>query len=294
MLILLQQISHALVAHRLDRMRGVRSVLLFCFYALRPSGEVTLDIAEGKVRIDLKDRGQAPYLFLFGAYDESEIEILRAIVRPGMSVADIGANFGYFTLLMSRLVGPEGHVYAFEPESHAYGMLQETIRLNGLANVTPVKAAAGSRAGSARLFLDRKNLGNPSLSEKNIPTTARGGAEEIEVAMLDAYMGQKKLDAIKIDVQGAEGLAFWGGRETIMRDKPVIFTEFWPYGLRNLGTDPKEFVQFLESAGLRCALVHAQSGSLKDVTPETALGIARNRPRGMGWANMLCRKVSSA
>ncbi|MBI2053585.1 MAG: FkbM family methyltransferase [Candidatus Sungbacteria bacterium] len=290
MLTLLQKISRALVAHRLDRIRGVRRVLLFCFYALRPSGEATLDIAEGKVRVDLADRGQIPYLYLFGAYDESEVEILRVIIQPGMSVADIGANFGYFTLLMSHLVGPEGRVYAFEPESHAYDMLKETIRLNGLANVTAVKAGVGDRAGSARLFLDRKNLGNPSLSEKNIPTTARGGAEDIEMVTLDAYMGQKKLDAIKIDVQGAEGAAFRGGRETIKRFQPVIFTEFWPHGLRNLGTDPKEFVRFLESAGLRCALVHAQSGSLKDVTPDTAVGIERNRPNGMGWANMLCRK----
>lgn len=291
MLILLQKISRALTALRLDRIRGCRRFLLFCFRALHPSGHADVKVAEGAIRIDLGDRGQAPYLFLFGAYDETEKKVLESIVRPGMHTADVGAHHGYFTLILSRLVGPEGRVYAFEPESAVYALLEETIRINGLTNVTPVRAALGDKTGMMNLFLDSANFGNASFASDNIPAQDRTGECEVSVITLDEYLQGRKLDVVKIDVQGGEGRALRGARETILRWKPAIFTEFWPYGLRNLGTDPKEFVASLMAAGLCCALVDARSGSLKDVSPETAQGIARNRPGGKGWANMLCRKT---
>lgn len=286
---LLKSISRYLASRGWDKKRGVRRLLLACWRIMRPRRPVAVDVADGRVMLDPADRGQAPYLFLFGAYDETEAAALRAMVKPGMTVADIGANFGYFTLMLARLVGPAGRVYAFEPESAAYKLLEQTIRLNRLANVTPVQAALGDQVGRVRLFLDRRNLGNPSLSPENIPEADRAGVADVAMTTLDEYMGVRHLNAIKMDVQGAEARVLAGAERVLGRDTPAILTEYWPYGMQNLGADPQEFVARLERLGYGCALLDARSGVAKPVTALTAPLIARNRPRDKGWANMICR-----
>ena len=85
----------------------------------------------------------------YGEYFESEVELFRQIVRPGMVVADVGANIGTHTLALARQVGPSGWVYAFEPQRIAFQSLCANMALNSIANADCEQAAVGQTNGSS-------------------------------------------------------------------------------------------------------------------------------------------------
>ena len=88
-------------------------------------------------------------LHCLGLMGRNERAALSRIVKPGMTVVDVGSNLGLYTILLSRLVGPTGHVLAFEPDPDLFSLLQQSSLLNGCANVTANNLALGSSAWSA-------------------------------------------------------------------------------------------------------------------------------------------------
>ena len=72
-----------------------------------------------------------------------------------MTVVDIGANYGSYTLIASKLVGNDGRVYAFEPEPGNYDILVKNIEMNGYTNVTPIRKAVSNKQGKVRLYVDK-------------------------------------------------------------------------------------------------------------------------------------------
>jgi len=99
----------------------------------------------------------------------------------------------------------------------------------------------------------------------------------------------RRVDFIKMDVQGAEGLVILGGWKTIERWRPVILMEFWPYGMRSLGTDPLELMRRLAGLGYAFFVVDSTHKTLKSKQPEDLLNLSLNRPEGKGWANIICQ-----
>lgn len=143
-------------------------------------------------------------------------QLLRRYVRPGSSVIDAGAHIGTHTLLMSRLVGPTGHVYAFEPQKKIHRELVHNLRLNGASNVAALRFALGDRQ-------DVITMGTPP--EGNEGHTAVGtGGDRVELRTLDG-LGLCDVSLLKIDVEGYESQVLRGAAELIRRDRPVIITE---------------------------------------------------------------------
>ncbi|HCX31114.1 MAG TPA: methyltransferase, partial [Blastocatellia bacterium] len=124
-----------------------------------------------------------------------------------MTVVDIGANVGYYTLIAASVVGASGKVYAFEPEPSNYELLTRNIAANGHKNVLPSPEAVSDRVGSMKLYIDSQNFGNRSFSQQNI--VHDGGAVDVNTTTLDCLClsGKiaKQIDVMKIDAQGAEG-----------------------------------------------------------------------------------------
>ena len=101
------------------------------YRALGPK-EVTLIECQGsKMFVDPRDEGIAMFLVTDGVFDPHETELVRGMLEPGMVVADIGANIGYYTLIAARCVGEGGQVYAFEPVPSNYELLARSIKANG-------------------------------------------------------------------------------------------------------------------------------------------------------------------
>jgi FkbM family methyltransferase len=221
----------------------------FFYLHLKPAGIVLVDAQGSKMYVDSRDVGITPYLLEWGFYEKYETDLFKRLVKKGMVVVDVGANFGYYTLLAARLVGDEGKVFAFEPDPYNYDLLCRNIEVNGYRNVVPVRKAVFSKSGKMKLFLDKSNLGAHSLSEANVD---KGASITVEATSLDGYFKNTdyKIDFIKMDVQGLEMKVLEGMENTISRsDNLEIITEFWPTGLRNSGSSPRGFLNKLVECG---------------------------------------------
>jgi FkbM family methyltransferase len=217
---------------------GATSLYGFLSKVLTPRGIVRLECEGNTMYLDSRDQGLFPRLVL-GVHEMPGIRLFKKLIVPGMVVLDIGANVGYYTLIAARLMRGEGRVYAFEPEPGNYELLVKNIKANRCTNVTAVPKAVAERNGRVELFLDGINFGGPSLSRQNIPGSS--GSVSIETVALDSYLEEAasgKVDVIKMDTQGTEGRILEGAVKTLSVSHPKIIMEFWPFGLRNMGTDP--------------------------------------------------------
>ena len=180
---------------------------------------------------------------------------MKQSIKPHMIVLDIGANIGYYTLLAARLLNGTGKVIAIEPDSGNFMLLSLSIRANAYANVIAIQKAVSNITARTRLFLDAKAIGIPSLSEDNV--SAKGGSVFVNTVTLDSLLRDlavEKIDVMKIDVEGAEGLVFAGGCKAL-GSVNKIFMEFKQKALRNLGTDPTKFIKRLIHAGFAISYI---------------------------------------
>ncbi len=190
-----------------------------------------------------------------GAYERSEAEFFRSLLRPGMTVVDIGANVGCYTALAARGVGSSGAVIAFEPDPENFSFLAATVALNNVKNVILVPRAASDHIGKGTLFLSEDNKGDHQIYDSG----EHRNVHAIQLTTLDAFLGERgipRVDVVKIDVEGAEASVLRGMTQT-MRANPALrmIVEFWPYGLRNAHEDPLAVLRLLRSFGFMLATV---------------------------------------
>lgn len=182
----------------------------------------------GRHKIFLRgsDRGFACHLMLDGYWEIWLTQYLAQAVRPGMTVVDVGANYGYYTLLLADAVGETGRVVAVEPLPDAVRLLAETVQLNGFAGRTRiVPQALGAAAGTALLFApdgEPKNalvVGQPDLQG--------GRTQAVPVVTLDSLaLDGPRIDLVKIDAEGAEQDIVAGMRGVLVRDRPKLVLEY--------------------------------------------------------------------
>ncbi len=152
--------------------------------------------------------------FFRGTYEVRQTRAFTDVVKAGDVVFDIGAHYGYYTLLASVLAGPSGTVVAFEPSPSNLPYLQTHVAINGCTNVSIVAVAISNYEGTAR-FENRTGSGRGHLSAE--------GLVEVPVTSLDRRLVQRGPNVIKIDVEGAELQVLYGGRSLIEKHKPAIF-----------------------------------------------------------------------
>src|SRR5690242_12090736 len=90
---------------------------------------------------------------LLGFHEPNTFRVFDIFVKPGMVVADIGANVGYFSAFLSKKTGDDGTVHAFEPIPSTFEILKDTLNINGLSNITPVNKAVSDTDGTVTMFL---------------------------------------------------------------------------------------------------------------------------------------------
>jgi FkbM family methyltransferase len=152
-------------------------------------------------------------------------------VRLGSTVLDIGAHIGAHTLYMSKLVGPAGKVYTFEPQRKIYRELYQNIKLNGAGNVVPMRYAAGDTNTIIEM--------NPSTDGNEGGTSVGEGGDRAELRTVDSF-GFKNVSLMKIDVEHLEEQVLEGARQTIAESKPVLLVEI--QGGYLLSTAPPEIL----------------------------------------------------
>jgi FkbM family methyltransferase len=189
-----------------------------------------------------------------GNYEPFETELLKQHVRRGDVVLDVGANIGYYSLLFARLVGPEGKVFAFEPDPTNFGLLTRNVRRNGYANVVAVPAAVGDRTGKLRLYLCEDNRGD----HRTYDSGDGRPSVEVDVVRLDDYLKdfERPVAFVKMDVQGSEPAAL-AGMDGLLRRNPrlKLATEFWPFGLHRSGSSAEGFLRALAGHGFALQVI---------------------------------------
>jgi FkbM family methyltransferase len=148
--------------------------------------------------------GSAPHGSWLGTYESHVQRLFCERVKPGDIVFDIGANVGFFTLLASKLAGPTGHVYAFEPLPRNLHYLERHLRLNGITNVTMQPLAIAAATGSAR-FRSGQHASMGYLTD--------AGDLEVSTVSLDDLIANgiaPRPAFIKMDIEGAESDALRG------------------------------------------------------------------------------------
>jgi FkbM family methyltransferase len=203
------------------------------------------------------DRLAALWLHKLGLLGRGEIKFLRRFLRRGMTVIDIGANQGLYTLLLANLVSP-GRVFAFEPQPCLYQQLVSNAQANRVGNLVCHNLAVSRTSGLLTLQPGSINWGDNRVVTGAVPTA---GQIKVEAISLDEKFAHRKIDFLKVDVQGWEAEVFLGARRMLQDNQDlVVMFEIWPYGLLKAGSPPEVLLGFLRDLGLQ--IWQLRNGSL--------------------------------
>ncbi len=198
----------------------------------------------------LAQNGELDHKLMGEGFERTELRFVEKFLRPGMTVLDIGAHHGLYTLLSSKCVGPRGHVISFEASPRERRRLNQHIRINHCGNVRVEACAAGRECGLADFFIvdgacDWGNsLRAPFVSESTYKV-------RVEVRTVDDVLqglGISEVDFIKLDVEGAE-LAVLQGAVRLLRgpSRPAILAEVQDIRTQPWGYQARAIVQLLAS-----------------------------------------------
>jgi len=187
-------------------------------------------------------------IFATGADEGNVTNLERRFLNPGMNAVDIGANVGYHTVLIAKLVGPAGKVYAFEPDDRNLRLLRRNLRNNGLYNVSVQRSICTDSDGEVTFFVARSDTESGSLVYRQ-KTSKPARRHSVS---LDKFFSSnpEAISYIKMDIEGSEQLALRGMHE-VLRKNPslIIVMEYNPRILRNVWRSPDALL--LEAANLQ-------------------------------------------
>jgi FkbM family methyltransferase len=197
---------------RLERLQGRRFV--------------ERNIFSYRMLLDLDDRGISRTLLLFGQRELEHKIMLERILRPGMTVLDIGANIGYYALMELALVQPGGRLIAVEPSPSNVALLKRNLALNGYADVEIHQAAISDCAETRPIFISEMSNLN-TFHRTGSAANLKGMMLDVETTTVPAIMAGKPLDLIRMDVEGHEVEVLTGLLPAVERGemRPMIIFE---------------------------------------------------------------------
>lgn len=208
-------------------------------------------------------------LFSHGGYEAHETRLMAASVRPGASVVDAGANFGWHAVHLARRAGESGKVLAFEPIPATYAELEENVAINSCGNITLFRVALGSENRQVTLRLPTTEGGAGAASQ----FLDMGEKVDVSMVRLDDFLdreGVPTVDFIKADIEGGELALLRGAERLLARCHPVIFIEIVDIHCRRFGHTPLDVIDHLVGHGYRGSYID-ENGAL--------IGIDFRRPR---------------
>ena len=205
----------------------------------------------GKIHVHNDDTGSLSTLSISGVFGPRDTQTMKDNVFSGNIVVDLGANIGYFTCLLAKIVGEGGKVFAFEPDPRNLKLLRRNIQENDYKNVIIADKAVSDVNGSCTLYSSQKKFGANRIFESKKNQTRDFIPIKSETICLDDYFEKqnllKKIDFIKIDVEGSEFRAFNGMKKILeLNNNLKIFTEIAPSLLEDAGSSGKQVLDFLQ------------------------------------------------
>ncbi len=223
----------------------------------------SLRIPEGILLLNPDDPVVSGALML-GVYEVTFKNLFTGALHSGMTVVDIGANIGYYTLIASAHVGVSGKILAYEPEPENLRFLDTTIVKNNLRNVSVIRSALGEKTGVATLYCDPNNKGKHTMLPTAANTPIYVPTTTLDQSLKDQSV--QKVDLIKIDTEGWEAKIFLGMQHTLSAYHPQIFFEFAPERIRLTGEDPLYLLDTLTALGYVIESINEQTEALEPIS----------------------------
>ncbi len=218
-------------------------------YIFFKDGKIMKKVQGSRMILDLNDLGISRELALYGVHEKNSTAEVKTVITPGMKILEVGANIGYYALIETKLAGPSGHLYAIEPAPHNFAALKKNLELNGIRNADIHQAAFGEKRDKAKFYVyDRGNL---SSFLKREDMGMKYEEVEVEIMTLDDFLKFKKVDFIRMDVEGYEKEILKGSEKALAEgNRPkYFFIEIHSELLHKKGSSAREIVEFLRNHG---------------------------------------------
>lgn len=250
---------------QIDRSRILSAVWRTLFYLIQPTEPFEMRTRHYRLMAVPGRDNLTRAIIRRGHWEPLETKVFIDLLNPGSTVVDAGANFGHYALTAANRVGPTGTIIAFEPHPATYDLLKANTALLPINNLSPVQAGLGVQSGEITLFADAGNPGGHSFFDWNI-RRSDGNKITVPVYSLDHFLTQRypdrKLDVLKMDVQGFEMQLLIGARQTIAKDRPHVLCEVTPDALRRAGSSHEELLRFFENLNYRATTIVSETGKL--------------------------------
>lgn len=202
--------------------------------------------------VEASDMSLTPQLVAAGFWEKGITQAFLTRLAPGMTVVDVGANYGYYSLAAACRVGDKGRVYSFEPNPHTFEILRKNVEVNWLGRIIrPHQLAVLDSRKQVELHVLRRFQASSSLFTPELVPEADPPSEEwrsVEAVPLDE-MVQEKVDLIKIDAEGSEPMVLEGMRKILDRSPDLtIFMEINVPMIQKT-TDPRTFLKKIQDLG---------------------------------------------
>jgi FkbM family methyltransferase len=220
----------------------------------RPVDAEMTATVHGRMLMRLPPRTPSVRQLATGTYEPELTAVVCALLKPGMTFVDAGANIGYYTLLASSLVAPGGKVFAFEPDPVAFDYLETNARLNDITVASVFRRALVEHPGTVRFT--RVALEGGFVSVGSVSAAMQ---TEIEADSLDHFFeghGWPPVDLIKLDVEGAEPRVLAGMKSLAERNPRLkLIMEFNLIALKRAGCTPARLSAILIDLGFRTGFI---------------------------------------
>ena len=218
--------------------------------------ELTAETSEGLFSFDIFDTAVGWRIATEGVWEEIETNFIKTIVNQGDVVVDVGANLGWYTIILANLVGKHGSVFAFEPAPNNYKFLLKNIQINNVnsqvktyqtalldSNSTVDFELSKENFGDHRIRFNFFNFNEPEKNNESYRKVITIKAITMNKA-LEEIITDRKIKLIKIDCQGSE-IPILKGAEKILKNTEYLIVEYWPYGINRTGFRTDELEKIL-------------------------------------------------
>lgn len=243
-----------LAAHAIP---NIKDDLLLANEKRRTGTTLALKTIQGSPMIlNLADAGIARELALTGIHEANSTKQLHQELRPGMTIVEVGANIGYYSLIEAKIIGGSGKIFALEPSPDNMRYLKANVHLNGLENTVETHLlAAGRKTGTQTLYIMDKGNTSSFVKRDEGSGLTRVAELDVDVVSLDEFFESRPdtIDYFRMDVEGYELEIIEGMRGILTGDHPPLgcFIEVHSVLLAELGSSSHHFVTNLCEMGYR-------------------------------------------
>ncbi|KAJ3120404.1 hypothetical protein HK098_004633 [Nowakowskiella sp. JEL0407] len=224
------------------------------------------------VYFDTRDREIMPHVCTGQAWKKDINHAVNSIIQRGWSVLDIGANYGWYSLEIAKIIGDEGRVIAIEPHPRIFKLLQSTIQLSEFSGIIETVNKAAYNQTNTQHSINLDVTEPPRISTTKIDSENRNvvwaTVVTVKIDDLVREMGIEKVDFIRIDVDGDEDVVWEGMKETLHKNQNlIVFLETNPQRMIAQGKDPEAFYRKLDRR-YKTLRVVGENGALEDTSVE--------------------------